>query len=652
MYTFTAKQSLVALFFCGLPIYIAAAPASQHTIRHHNQVLEHLPFADKTDFTDAQKGLIYREPALTIKHEDGRVVWDLSTYKAFITQEKEAPLTVNPSLWRMSQLNLLDGLYQVQDNIYQVRGYDLSNITFIRGQTGWIVFDVGTSKETAAAALDLIKTHIADLPIKAVIYSHPHVDHFAGIKGIVNEQDVLDGKVVIIAPAGFMAHAINEGVITGNVMKRRASYMYGAFLPRDAEHSVGSGLGMTNPLGTLTLISPTLNIQQSREKHTIDGVEMEFQLTPGTEAPVEMNIFLPQLKAMWMAENTTHTMHNILSLRGTQVRDAKLWAYYINETIDLYGPEIEVVFQSHHWPVWENERIDRYLRKQRDLYKFIHDRTVNLMNKGYTGKEIAEKIALPPSLDQFWSGRGYYGTLKHNARAVYQYYMGWYDGNPSSLDALPPEIEAKKYLDYIGRDQLLRKAKADYQQGNYRWVATVVKHAVYADDSDTEAKELLANAYEQLGYQAESGPWRSIYLQGALELRKGAPSIEPPKGTSSDILNAMDPGLIFDFLAVRLNAEKVQDLELGIAFHFTDLATTYTVFIENSVLNHSTKSRHPVSTTLHLNQTTFNDIQSQRLTWKEAIQSGQVKLEGDPKTLLTFGQLFEPFELWFNMVTP
>lgn len=652
MRTLYIKKQLWPLLLSALTTLSYAGPATKHTISQQQQVLQHLDFEDKSDFENAQRGLIYRAPSLHIKHDDGRSVWDLDSYKAFITTDTPAPDSVNPSLWRMSQLNLLDGLYQVQDHIYQVRGYDLSNISFIRGKTGWIVFDVGTSKETAAAALALVKTHVADLPVKAVIYSHPHVDHFAGIKGIVNEQEVLDGQVAIIAPAGFMSHAINEGVITGNVMKRRATYMYGAFLPRDAEHSVGAGLGMTNPLGTLTLIAPTIDIQHSGEKRLVDGIEMEFQLTPGTEAPVEMNIYLPQFKAMWMAENTTHTMHNILSLRGTQVRDAKQWAYYINETIDLYGDHIDVVFQSHHWPVWNNKQINSYLRKQRDLYKFIHDRTVNLMNKGYTGKEIAEQIRLPASLDKFWSGRGYYGTLKHNARAVYQYYMGWYDGNPSNLDALAPVEEAKKYVEYIGRDQLIAKAKTDYQAGNYRWVATVVKHAVFANANDTEAKELLADAYEQLGYQAESGPWRSIYLQGALELRQGTPNIAIPNQTSTDILQAMDPGLIFDYLAVRLNADKAEDLELGIAFHFTDLDTTYTVFIENAVLNHSTKSNYPVSATLSLSQADFNAIQQQQLGWKEAIQTGRVHLDGDPRTLMTFSDLFEPVELWFNIVTP
>lgn len=642
-------SSLLGLLL--LPINALALEATDHTINAQAQILKTLPFNDQQDFSDAQKGLIYREPSVIIKNED-RIVWELDSYKRFIKPDTVAPDTVNPSLWRMSQLNLYDGLYEVTKGIYQVRGYDLSNITFIRGETGWIVFDVGTSKETAAAAYQLIQEQIEYLPISAIIYSHPHVDHYAGVKGIVNESDVTAGKIQIIAPEGFMEHAINEGVISGNAMKRRATYMYGAFLPRDAKHSVGSGLGMTNPLGTMTLIPPTLSIKNTGESKNIDGIDMVFQLTPGTEAPVEMNIYLPQFKAMWMAENTTNTMHNVLSLRGTQVRDARQWAHYINETIDLYGPDIEVKFQSHHWPIWDNARVVDYLEKQRDLYKFIHDRTVNLMNKGYTGEEIAEQIKLPKSLEQLWSGRGYYGTLKHNSRAVYQYYMGWYDGNPSSLDVLAPTEAATKYLDYIGRDQLLAKAKEDYAQGNYRWVAMVVKHAVFANPNDTEAKQLLADAYTQLGYQTESGPWRSIYLQGALELRHGVPNLPPPASGSSDILQAMSPELIFDYLAVRLDSDKAQDLSLTIAFNFTDLDKKYTVSINHSVLNYSSKSLLEPEVTIHLSKEAFNQIQIKAMTWQEGVKRGQIKIEGNPKKLQEFASLFEHFDLWFNIVTP
>jgi alkyl sulfatase BDS1-like metallo-beta-lactamase superfamily hydrolase len=647
-----ARALLAAALIGSGAMSAMAEPASQATQERHAQWMRTLPFHDTQDFKDANRGLIHREPSLIIKGERGNVVWDLDSYKRFITQDSIAPPTVHPGLWRMSQLNLLDGLYKVTEHIYQVRGYDLSNITFIRGNSGWIVFDVGTSTETAAAAFALIQKHVHSAPIKAVIYSHSHIDHYAGVKGIVDQSAVDAGEVEIIAPEGFFEHAISEGVIAGNAMKRRATYMYGAFLPRGPQHSVGSGLGMTNPLGTISLIAPTRSVSKTGETIVVDGVEMIMQLTPGTEAPVEMNTYLPQFKAMWMAENASNTMHNVLSLRGTQVRDARQWAHYINETMDLFGDRTEVKFQAHHWPVWGKERVRESLTKQRDLYKYIHDRTVNLMNKGYTGEEIAELIELPDSLRNHWPARGYYGTLKHNARAVYQYYMGWYDAHPSSLDVLPPVEAARKYVEYIGRDRLLERAQHDYDQGEYRWVAMVLKHAVFADPQDQQARQLLAAAYEQLGYQAESGPWRSIYLQGALELRHGAPDLPVPAGNNADMIAALTPEMIFDLMAVRLNEDKAKDKALAVAFRLTDLDRTYTVSIGNSVLNYSSGSGIPAQATVEITQSDFKLIQAKALDWKSALQSGRAKIIGSPQTLMEFAGLFEEPQLWFNIVTP
>lgn len=629
-----------------------AGSATLATQERHAEWMKALPFDDTQDFKDAQHGLIHRESSLQIKGVSGNVVWDLDSYKKFITPDSVAPATVHPGLWRMSQLNLLDGLYKVADNIYQVRGYDLSNITFVRGTTGWIVFDVGTSTETAAAAYALLQKYVQPAPIKAIIYSHSHIDHYAGAKGIIDQAAVDAGQVEVIAPEGFVEHAIREAMIAGNVMKRRATYMYGAFLPRGPEHSVGSGLGMTNPLGSVSLVAPTRSISKTGETLMLDGVEMVMQLTPGTEAPVEMNIYLPQFKAMWMAENTTNTMHNILSLRGTQVRDAREWANYINETIDLFGDHIEVKFQAHHWPLWGKERVQDYLVKQRDLYKYIHDRTVNLMNKGYTGEEIAELIELPESLRNDWATRGYYGTLKHNARAVYQYYMGWYDGNPSSLDVLPPVAAGKKYVEYIGRDRLLQKAQEDFDQGEYRWVATVLKHLVFADPKDTQARQLLANSYEQLGYQSESGPWRSIYLQGALELRQGTPDLPVPTNNADDMLAALTPEMMFDLMAVRLDGEKAKDKNLTVAFRFVDIDTTYTISIGHSVLNYSTRPGLPAQASIAISLADFKLIQAKMLDWKTAMQTGRAKLEGADLTFQEFVGLFEEPALWFNIVTP
>ncbi|HUH87470.1 MAG TPA: alkyl sulfatase dimerization domain-containing protein [Pusillimonas sp.] len=647
-----ARALLTAVLISSGATSAMAAPASQATQARHEEWMRTLPLHDTQDFEDARRGLIHREPSLLIKGEAGNVVWDLDSYKSFVTPDSDAPPTVHPGLWRMSQLNLLDGLYKVTENIYQVRGYDLSNITFVRGQTGWIVFDVGTSTETAAAAFALIRKHVDSAPIKAVIYSHSHIDHYAGVKGVIDQKAVDAGEVEVIAPKGFFEHAISEGVIAGNAMKRRATYMYGAFLPRGPEHGVGSGLGMTNPLGTISLIAPTRSVSTTGETLVVDGVEMVMQLTPGTEAPVEMNTYLPQFKAMWMAENTTNTMHNILSLRGTQVRDARQWAHYINETMDLFGDRIEVKFQAHHWPVWGKERVHDYLTKQRDLYKYTHDRTVNLMNKGYTGEEIADLIELPKSLRDHWPARGYYGTLKHNARAVYQYYMGWYDAHPSSLDVLPPEQAAHKYVEYIGRDNLLKRAQQDYEQGEYRWVAMVLKHAVFADPQDQQARLLLAAAYEQLGYQAESGPWRSIYLQGALELRHGAPNLPQPVNNNADMIAALTPEMLFDLMAVRLNEDKAKDRTLAVAFRLTDLNRTYTVTLGNSVLNYSIDSDVPAEATVEITQSDFKLIQAKALDWQSALQSGRAKILGSAPKLMEFAGLFEEPQLWFNVVSP
>ena len=390
-------------------------PATEATKAANEAVLKSLPFGDKSDFEDAERGLIARPEHLTIKNDKGVVVWDLEQYKSYIGDDKSAPDTVNPSLWRNAQLNMHYGLYKVTDRIYQVRGYDLSNITFIQGDTGWIVLDPLISTETAKAAYDLVTENLGKKPIHAVIYSHSHTDHYGGVRGIVDEADVKSGNIQIIAPEGFTEHAISENVIAGNAMSRRAIYMYGALLPRNPEGGVNAGLGQTTSTGTPTLIEPTDIISKTGEKRTIDGVYMVFQMTPGTEAPAEMNTHFPQFKAMWMAENTTATLHNILTLRGAVVRDALKWANHIDETIDLYGPDTEVKFQSHHWPKWGNDKIIDYWKKHRDLYKYIHDQSVRLMNEGYTGIEISNMVKLPPELDQQWYNRGYYGTVKHNS---------------------------------------------------------------------------------------------------------------------------------------------------------------------------------------------------------------------------------------------
>lgn len=627
-------------------------PATAATKAANQQVLRSLPFADKTDFEDAQRGFIAAPESLTIKNAAGAVVWDLEAYKKYIGLDKPAPDSVNPSLWRNAQLNMLHGLFKVTDRIYQVRGYDLSNITFVQGDTGWIVFDPLISAETAKAAYDFISSNLGKRPVVAVVYSHSHVDHYGGVRGIVDEVDVKAGKVRIIAPEHFTEHAVSENVIAGNAMGRRAIYMYGALLPRNERGGVNGGLGQTTSTGNVTLIVPGDTVTKTGQEIMVDGVRMVFQMTPGTEAPAEMNTFFPQFKAMWMAENSTNTFHNILTLRGAQVRDPLKWAHHLSETILLYGKDVDVKFQSHHWPQWGNQKVVDYWKKQRDLYKYTHDQSVNLMNKGYIGSEIAEMIQLPPELDQYWPNRGYYGTLRHNARAVYQRYMGWYNANPADLNDLPPEPAAKKYVEYMGGEAaVLKRARADFDKGEYRWVATALKHAVFANPSSNEAKGLLADTLEQLGYQAESGPWRSVYLQGAYELRHGVPGAGGVATASPDTIKAMPPAMLFDYLAVRLNGPKAAGKKIALNIDFTDLKKRYGLTVENAVLNHGVPLA-AADATLTMSKATLDAIQLKETTLEKAIMDGSLKVEGRREAFAEFMGLLDTFPFWFNIVTP
>lgn len=629
-------------------------PASEFTIQANQNVLHTLPFNDKQDFEDARRGFIAKPDTLTIKDDKGNVVWDLEQYKTYIGLDKTAPDTVNPSLWRNAQLNMEYGLFKVTDKIYQIRGFDLSNITFIQGDKGWIVFDPLISPQTAKAALAFINKTLGERPVSAVVYSHSHVDHYGGAAGLFNSPDeVKKNGVQIIAPEGFTEHAVSENVIAGNAMARRAVYMYGALLPRNAQGGVNGGLGQTTSTGVPSLLLPTRFITKTGEEVTLDGVRMVFQMTPGTEAPAEMNTWFPDSKALWMAENTTNTMHNILTLRGAQVRDALKWSSYLNETIETWGDQAQVKFQSHHWPRWGNASIVDYFKKQRDLYKYIHDQSVRLMNMGYTGEEISEKIVLPPELNDFWPNRGYYGTLRHNSRAVYQRYMGWYSGNPSDLDNLPPEMVGPKYVEFMGGEQaLLKKAKASFDKGEYRWVAEVLKHLVFANPNNQEGKLLLADALEQLGYQAESGPWRSVYLQGAYELRNGVPTAGGTVTASPDTIRAMSPSMLFDYLAVRINPEKAAGKKMVINMDFTDIGEKHTLSLENAVLNHTTRYAAKPDVTLTLSKQTLDDIQLGQGTLEQKIASGEIKVQGNQQTFSDFVSLLDKFNFWFNIVTP
>ena len=652
-----ASELLIAGLSCPVLAQQSPAtqpkPATEATKAANRALASQLNFNDRQDFEDAARGLIARPDALTIRDAKGSVVWDMEQYKTYIGADKPAPDTVNASLWRNAQLNMNYGLFQVADRIFQVRGYDLSNITFIQGDTGWIVFDPLISAETAKAAFDLVTQHLGRRPVVAVVYSHSHVDHYGGVRGVVDEADVRSGKVPILAPQHFSEHAISENVIAGNAMSRRAIYMYGAMLARGPQGGVNAGLGQTTSTGTTGLIVPTRDIKSTGEEVAIDGVRMVFQMTPGTEAPAEMNTYFPQFRAMWMAENTTNTLHNVLTLRGALVRDPLKWASFLNETIDLYGPSTDVKFQAHHWPMWGNARVIDYWKKQRDLYKYQHDQALNLLNKGYTGIELSNMIKLPDELGKQWYNRNYYGTVRHNTRAIYQRYMGFYDANPTTLDQLPPADAANKYVEYMGgAPAILQKARIDFDNGEYRWVAEALKHVVFADPNNKEGKELLADAYEQMGYQAESGPWRSIYLQGAYELRNGVPQGGGVNTASPDTIRAMPPEMTFDYFAVRLNGEKAAGKKLVLDIDFTDLGQPYTLTIENGVLNHVRRAAPNADAKVSLTKATLDRIQLGEITPEQAITSGEMKVEGRREAFADFLAMLDKFPFWFNIVTP
>ncbi len=625
---------------------------SDETIRINRAISNDLPFTDRTDFELVGKGFIatLEDP---IHNDRNRVVYDQNAY-SFIRPDMEAPDSVNPSLWRQSSLLSKGGLFKVIEGIYQVRGFDISNVTFIEGETGWIVVDPLLSQETAAAALGLVNRELGKKPVKAIIYTHSHADHFGGVRGIVDEKDVDAGKIQIYAPKGFMEEVVSENILVGNSMSRRASYMYGNLLEKSPVGDVGAGLGMTISTGLITLIPPTHTIDDGVETVTIDGVELIFQNTPGAEAPAEMLFYIPKFKALCAAENINGTMHNVYTLRGAKVRDALKWSKYINETIQLFGNRTDVIFGSHHWPRWGKESSLNYLKKQRDLYRYIHDQTVRLINHGHTAREIAEQIRLPDSLDKAFWNRGYYGTLKHNSRAVYQFYLGWYDANPANLDRLPPEEVAHRYVDAIGgMDRLMQVADLAYREGDYRWAAELLSHAVFAQPESGSAKELLANSFEQLGYQSESGPWRNFYLSGAKELRLGVAKSAAVNTVTADMIGAMSLESLFDLIAIRLNPELSEGQIFTINFVFTDSDLKATLALENSVLNHSIGVHSSEQDLLLvLSSSIFKQIVLGLSDINDSVEKGEVERQGDVSVLANLFSMLDKFDTKFNIVTP
>jgi len=647
---------LPTLLALALPsAVLAQAPAKDATdlTRQSNQQwLQRLPFDDRADFDNAHRGLL-ESVDQAVLNADGKTVWDLQRY-AFL--KGEAPATVNPSLWRIAQLNTIAGLFKVTDRIYQVRGLDLANMTLIEGEHGLIVMDPLLSVETARAGLAMYFSHRPQRPVVAVIYTHPHVDHFGGVRGVVDEADVKAGKVQVIAPDGFFEHAISENVLAGPAMKRRAQYMYGAPLPRGPRGQVDAGLGKGVPANaTVSLIAPTRLIEKPFETLRIDGVDIEFQLTPGTEAPAEMNLWFPAFKALCMAENASHVQHNILTLRGAQVRDAKVWAHYLDQSLLRYGDKAEVVFAQHHWPTWGGAAIREYLADQRDMYAFLDSQTLRLLNRGLTPTEIAAELtSLPPRLANKWYSRDYYGSLSHNVRAVYQRYMGFYDGNPATLNPLPPSEAGQRYVAALGgSERVLTLAREAYGKGDYRWVAELTRHLVFAQSDNSAARDLQADALEQLGYQSENATWRNAYLTGAQELRNGVAAGASKGGSADDLVRALTPTLFFDYLGVRVDAAKAAEQDLTINWRFTDLNEDYALTLRNGVLTHRDHAQHAkADVQINMSKATLDRIALKQTGFLKEAKAGVIDISGERMKFMRFMAGLDEPDGRFNIVTP
>ncbi|WP_322044416.1 alkyl/aryl-sulfatase [Paraburkholderia sp. J67] len=626
-----------------------ATPATQQA---NADLLKTLPMSDRQDYEDAKRGFIATLPNIDVKTPDGKTVWTLDGYQ--FLQAQNAPASINPSLWRNAQLNMNNGLFKVTDGIYQIRGFDLSDMTIVESNNGIIVIDPLISTEVAKAGLDLYYQHRPKKPVVAVIYTHSHVDHYGGVKGVVSEADVKSGKVKIYAPEGFLEEAVSENVFAGNAMSRRAIYMYGSLLPRSDKGQIDGGLGKTTSNGTVTLIPPTDIIKKTGEKRTIDGLDVVFQMAPGTEAPAEMLFYFPKYHALCAAEDATHTLHNLYTLRGAQVRDANKWWQALDTTIDMFGPQVQVVFASHHWPMWDNARINDYLSKQRDTYKYVHDQSLRLLNMGYTMDEIGDMVKLPPSLDKEWYNHGYYGTVVHDAKAVYQRYMGWYSGNPADLHPLPPVDTAKRTMDFMGGvPAVTKKARDAYAKGDYRWVAQVMNLAVYAEPDNQEAKNLEADALEQLGYQSEAGPWRDVYLMGAYELRNGIPKVPAVQTASPDTIRAMSPEMALEFLSMHIDGEKADGKTISVNWVFPDIHKQYAVRLENSVLVYNEgKQIQNADVTLSLPKSSLDNIMLHQTNLDKEVQAGRAKVDGDRGKITELLSLTDSFNPLFPIVTP
>ncbi len=627
-------------------------PASAATQAAQKSVLDELPFSDQTDFAQAQRGFIAPVPDGIVRNERGAALWDLQAYD--FLEAAEAPETVNPSLWRMARLNMNNGLFKVCDRVYQLRGLDLANMTIIEGDQGLIVIDPMTTAEVARAGLELFHAHRPEKPVVCVIYSHSHVDHYGGVMGVTSNDAVAGGKVAVIAPDRFMEELSGENVLAGNAMMRRAQFQFGGLLAKGARGQVDAGLGKVTARGRVTLIAPTQVIVEATESHTIDGVEMVFQLAPDSEAPAEMHMFLPQFGVLNMAENTTRHLHNFIPLRGAVVRDPRIWSRHISDAMTLFGEQTEILIGQHHWPTWGWEEIRAYLEKQRDLYKYVHDQSVRLMNHGLTAAEIAETLVLPPGLDREWSVRGYYGSISHNAKAVYQRYLSWYDANPANLNPLPRRETGRKTVEYMGgAAALLERAQQDFEAGEYRWVAQVLSHLVFAEPDNLAGRSLLADSFEQLGYQAESATWRNAYLYGAQELRHGLARLPARRILSPEMLTALTTEALFDFMAVRLDMAKAGGLRWQINWHLTDSGERMVLSLQNCTLSHVSDQAAPDAVaSVRASRDLIVALNTRQTTVAEAVASGGLKIDGEVAVVEQLFAMLDDFEMMFDVVAP
>ncbi|GGL42725.1 MBL fold metallo-hydrolase [Phycicoccus endophyticus] len=627
------------------PGHRAASPSTRAA---HAAATDALPWEDERDLADAERGFVASLEPLTIRDERGSVVWDLEPYE-FV--DGPAPDTVHPSLWRMARLSRRHGLFRVTDGLYQVRGFDISNMSVIEGETGYVVIDPLTCVETAAAAMDLVRRELGDRPVTGLVYTHGHIDHFGGAAGVLPDGRAPEGMPVI-APVGFTEHAVSEHIHAGVAVSRRSQLMFGKPLSVGPRGQVTAGLGFTLPAGSISLVEPTRLVGETGTEVVVDGVRLVFQFTPGAEAPAEVNVHLPDLRALCMAETVSHHMHNLYTLRGAEVRDALAWSTYLDEAIELFADRTDVMFISHHWPVWGRERVVEHIGMHRDLYRYLHDQTLRLANHGHTPAEIAELIELPPQLDRYWANRGNYGSLRHNAKAVYQRYIGWFDANPAHLDPLPPAESGSRYVALLGgTEAVLGHARAAVEADELRWAAELLAHGLAAEPDHGQLRALQADVFEQLGYRAESGPWRNFYLLAAAELRGEVQPVSTFVRSNAEMAPGMTASMLLDFLAIRLDGPRAAAAPSRWGLRLRDREESYVVEVDRGVLHHR-RSTRPEDSTLVLDHPALVRLVLGMSTLEEAVEQGLAHIEGDPSGVRSAFDQLDVFAGDFSVVTP